>query len=128
MLAFVQGIIGVMRERCGWMCLDNHQRSIMSLAISFFHRKSKKAMILKTTYKTHVFHLSRAVVLQGSGGAEFRGFIMQARRVSDNQRVGTWSNVAAGTQGLQCNSDTVASQNSRLGTCATNQPCGVSMQ
>ena len=83
---------------------------------------------MKITYKTQIFHLSHAVVLEGSGEAQFRGFIMQARRASDNQRIGTWSNVAAGTQGLQCNSDTDASSNRQLGICATNEACGVSLQ
>ncbi|XP_072051851.1 uncharacterized protein [Amphiura filiformis] len=68
---------------------------------------------------------SLQVTLQGNPfGTTFSGFMMQARQTSDNAIVGEWRNVAAGTQGLRCNSFTMQQQNSLLGQCTTNQECG----
>ena len=57
----------------------------------------------------------------------FRGFIMQGRSKDGAETIGYWKNVAATTQGLDCISGTIASQNSQLGQCEIDQPCGVSI-
>ena len=60
-------------------------------------------------------------------GTTFRGFIMQGVNGESSDPIGTWTNVPAGTQGLECNSNTVGLLNNQLGQCSIGESCGVSI-
>ncbi|XP_072013056.1 uncharacterized protein [Amphiura filiformis] len=98
--------------------LIGHGRSTVS-------SNSAVPYVIQLSTSTYIPGQRIEVELLGLESTTFTGFILQARRESDDVMVnGLWSDVSDGTQGLACLSDEIPVVNLQLGKCPPLIPCG----
>ncbi|XP_072013718.1 uncharacterized protein [Amphiura filiformis] len=69
--------------------------------------------------QTYAVNQQLQVTISSESLTQFRGFIIQARRVSDNSIVGVWTNLPSNTQGISCVLSNAAFTGTLLGPGAT---------